>query len=132
MSRLKELKNPKKARRVELAPLVELQIVDTALARMRKPAWVQGTYGQLAGGERCDAFDAKAVKFCGYGFLQRAAFDLNGGNRSEAEKMANAAAKRLTRAKDGRAAVINTNDTKGYKAVMKLFQEGRKRMMAEA
>jgi hypothetical protein len=76
-------------------PLVPL-IIERARGLIGNQAtWCQGTFAFLADGRRCAAHEAGAVRFCAYGALQRAAFDVT-GKRALAEELAQKAAVAIT------------------------------------
>jgi hypothetical protein len=105
-------------------PLVTL-IIERARALIDNPAtWCQGTFAFLADGRRCSAHEAGAVRFCAYGALQRAAFDVT-GKRALAEELAQKAAMAITgrTASRARATIIQTNDCRGRVAVLELFDQ---------
>lgn len=105
-------------------PLVTL-IVERASALIDNPAtWCQGTFAFLADGRRCSAHEAGAVRFCAYGALQRAAFDV-AGKRALAEELAQKAATAITgrTAARARALIIQTNDCQGRTAVLRLLTD---------
>jgi hypothetical protein len=105
-------------------PLVTL-IIERARALIADQAtWCQGTFAFLADGRRCSAHEAGAVRFCAYGALQRAAYDLS-GKRALAEELAQKAAVAITgrTASRARATIIQTNDSHGRLAVLRLFDE---------
>jgi hypothetical protein len=105
-------------------PLVPL-IIERARGLIGNQAtWCQGTFAFLADGRRCAAHEAGAVRFCAYGALQRAAFDVT-GKRALAEELAQKAAVAITghNAAKARATIIQTNDCQGRAAVLRLFDE---------
>jgi hypothetical protein len=103
-------------------PLISL-IIERARSLIENPAtWCQGTFALRADGRRCEAHETGAVRFCAYGALQRVAFDVT-GKRALAEEFAQRAAVAITgrSAAHARATIIQTNDTHGRDAVLKLF-----------
>ena len=103
-------------------PLVTL-IIERARALVDNPAtWCQGTFALRADGRRCEAHESGAVRFCAYGALQRVGFDVT-GKRALAEEFAQRAAVAITglRPAHARAWIIQTNDSQGRGAVLRLF-----------
>jgi hypothetical protein len=105
-------------------PLVTL-IIERARALIDNQAtWCQGAFAVRADGRRCEVHNRAAVRFCAYGALQRAAFDV-AGSRTLGEELAQKAAMAVTgrAAPQARTTVIQTNDCLGRDAVLKLFDQ---------
>jgi hypothetical protein len=68
-------------------PLVH-QVADRARSFIADPrTWTQGAMARTGNHRDCEPTDVRAVRFCAYGAIQRAAFDIS-GNDSQAQKLA--------------------------------------------
>ena len=117
---------------------MSIALEDVVIARAReilatKRSWTSCAEARTARGDRCLAYDSGAVRFCGYGALTRAAFEL-AGDRRTSRVLANAAEKALLsvsgvspRGRPHR--LSHVNDRNGYKAVLKLLSAPRRTML---
>ena len=113
---------------------MSIPLEDVIIARAReilatKRAWTSSAEARTARGDRCLPYDSGAVRFCGYGALTRAAFELT-GDLPTSRVLANASEKALlsvagvsSRGRPQRLSHIN--DRSGYKAVLKLLSAPR-------
>ena len=82
--------------------------------------WCRGALARDESGRQVDPTDAVARRWCAYGALVAAAFELV-GDLSQAHDLAVAAAREI----HGSSSLINTNDTGGHAAVLELFEKAR-------
>jgi hypothetical protein len=107
-----------------MAKPIITQVVERARTLIANEAtWCQGSFAEGADGYRCDAYDPRAVRFCAYGALQRAAYQLV-GTTVLAEQFSQKAAVAITGRSlaRARATIMLTNDRHGREAVLRLFE----------
>jgi hypothetical protein len=95
--------------------------------------WTRYTLAATSRGRECEPTDEKAKKFCAYGALVRAAYDLT-GNPVEARRLAGRAAMRITGSSTPHEAfeeIYSVNDGQpdaSRKAILQLFDDGLARV----
>ena len=80
--------------------------------------WCRGALARDGSGRQVDPTDATARRWCAYGALVAAAFELV-SDLSQAHDLADAAAREIR----GASSLINTNDTGGHAAVLAVFDK---------
>src|SRR5262245_9445161 len=107
-------------------PLVN-QVADRARGLIADPrTWTQGAMARTGNHRDCEPTDARAVRFCAYGAIQRAAFDV-AGDDARAQKLADQVAMLLMGRDSPYTAfeeIIAINDgprSTARKAVLELF-----------
>lgn len=71
-----------------------------------RKTWTTHALGRDARGDSCDPLDAKAVRWCAYGALMKAAFDLT-GDKNQAHRLAAQAAAHMTGSKSPETAYMD-------------------------
>jgi len=97
-------------------------------------SWTTGAVARDSDGNGVELFSHLAVRFCAYGALRRAAFDLV-GNMRQAEDIALTAAVALTSKtslEPGAKALFTINDNKGQQAIVDLFDSVLHHNLADA
>jgi hypothetical protein len=110
---------------------VMTQIIERARALVAdRSTWTAHALGRDARGESCDPLEARAVRWCAYGALIRAGYDIT-GDKNQAHRLAGLAAARMVAGKIPEAAymaIYSTNDTGGRalarKALLRMFDRG--------
>jgi len=80
--------------------------------------WCRGALARDEGGRQVDPTDAIARRWCAFGALVAAAYELV-TDLSQAHDLATSAAREICCC----SSLINTNDTRGHAAVLALFDE---------
>jgi hypothetical protein len=97
-----------------------------------RSSWTRYTLALTRNNRDCEPTDAKAVRFCAYGALVRAAYDLT-GNADQARRLAGQAAVWITGRRTPEEAyeeIYTLNDgspVASRKAVLRLFEESLER-----
>jgi hypothetical protein len=96
-------------------------------------SWTRYTLAVTGNGRECEPVDPKAKRFCAYGALVRAAFDLT-GDRAEAERLAGRAAMWVTGSGTPEEAfeeIYSVNDgppVTSRAGILRMFDEGLARV----
>jgi hypothetical protein len=106
------------------------QVVERArMLVANRGTWTNHALARSFNSEACDPTDARAVRYCAFGALVRAAYDLT-GDKNQAQKLAGHAAARMTGVRNADRAyrevyVINdgASRTAARKAVLDLFDK---------
>jgi hypothetical protein len=109
-------------------PLVQ-QVAERARALVADPrTWTQYAIARTGNNRHCEPIDAKAARFCAYGAILRAAYDIAGGGEP-AQRLADQAAMLVMGRESPYAAceeLIAVNDGQrahARKAVLELFDQ---------
>jgi hypothetical protein len=113
-----------------MAKSVQHQVIARALAYVGVRAhWTRYTLALTGNNRDCEPTDAKAARFCAFGALVRAAYDLT-GDAEQARRLAGQAAMRITghgTPEEAYEEIYTINDgppVSSRKAIVQLFEQG--------